>query len=154
MKRRYDSQEGARSTKKRVTHKMFKKWQCDFDRECQTMTWLDCEIRKDGGKMFVCAEFVDKIRGKKNFSDKWISGADSVCTSNVRDHARNDQHAHAIYVAVEETACRVFWLGSSIVCPHCKCMARHFLKMATQNQIWLATVATQTISLISKSGIV
>ena len=66
------------------------------------MTWLDCEIRKDGGKMFVdklkckvCAEFVDKIRGKKNFSEKWISGADSVRTSNVRDHARNDQHAHA-----------------------------------------------------------
>ena len=67
------------------------------------MTWLDCEIRNDGGKTFVdklkckvCAEFVDKIRGKKNFSDKWISGADSVRTSNVCDHTRNDQHDYAM----------------------------------------------------------
>ena len=30
-------------------------------------------------------------------------------------------------------------------------MARRFMKMAPQNQIWLATVAMQTISLISKS---
>ena len=75
------------------------------------MTWLDCEIRKDGGKMFVdklkckvCAEFVDKIRGKKNFSDKWISGADSVRTGNVRNHARNDQHAHAMLLLKKRRA--------------------------------------------------
>ena len=111
MKRRCDSQEEERSTKKHVTHETFKKWQRDFDRECQTMTWLDCEIKKDGGKTFVdklkckvCAEFGDKFRGKKNFSDRWISGADSVHTSNVRDHARNDQYAHAMLLLKKRRA--------------------------------------------------
>ena len=51
----------------------------------------------------VCAEFVDKIRGK-NFSDKWISGADFVRTSNVCDHARNDQHAHAMLLLKKRRA--------------------------------------------------
>ena len=100
MKRRRDTQSGAGNAKKRVTHDMFTKWQRDFDRECQTMTWLDCETGTESGKkvveklkcrVHVCTKFVDKIRGRKNFSDKWICGADSVRTSNVRDHAHNDQ---------------------------------------------------------------
>ena len=67
------------------------------------MSWLDWSTEKEGAKKMVtrlkckvCTEFVDKIRGRKNFSDKWIIGADLVRISNVRDHARNDQHAHVM----------------------------------------------------------
>ena len=55
-------------------------------------------------KCRVCTKFVDKIRGRKNFSDKWICGADSVRTSNVRDHAHNDQHTHAMSLLKKERA--------------------------------------------------
>ena len=47
-------------------------------------------------KCKVCTEFVDSIRGRKHFSEKWIAGADSLQISNVRDHAQNDQQAHAM----------------------------------------------------------
>ena len=45
-------------------------------------------------------------------------------------------------------------LGPASYAPIANAWPGVFLKMATQNQIWLATVATQTISLISKSGCV
>ena len=111
MKRRRDTQSGAGNAKKRVTHATFTKWQRDLDRDCQTMTWLDCETMTESGKKVVeklkckvCTEFVDKIRGRKNFSDKWICGADSVRTSNVRDHAHNDQHTHALSLLKKQRA--------------------------------------------------
>ena len=47
-------------------------------------------------KCKACTEFVDRIRGSRNFSDKWIVGADSVRLSNVRDHAQNNQHLRAM----------------------------------------------------------
>jgi len=103
MKRRHDTQSKAGNAKKRVTHDTFLKWKRDLDRECQTMTWLDCETGMESGKKIVeklkckvCTEFVDKIHGRKHFSDKWICGADSIRTSNVRDHFHNDQHSHAM----------------------------------------------------------
>ena len=102
-KRRHDTQSEAGNAKKRVTHDTFLKWKRNLDCECQTMTWLDCETGMESGKKIVeklkckvCTQFVHKIRGRKHFSDKWICGADSVCTSNVRDHFHNDQHSHAM----------------------------------------------------------
>ena len=68
MKRRRDTQSKAGNAKKRVTHDTFLKWKRDLDRECQTMTWLDCETGMESGKKIVeklkckvCTEFVDKI---------------------------------------------------------------------------------------------
>ena len=75
------------------------------------MAWLDCVVGKEGTKKVVaklkckvCSEFVDNIRGRINFSEKWIAGADSVRISNVRDHAQNDRPACSCDVAAEETA--------------------------------------------------
>ena len=34
--------------------------------------------------------------GRRNYSDKWISGAESVQNSNIRDHSTSDQHKHAM----------------------------------------------------------
>ena len=33
------------------------------------------------------------IEGRRNYSDKWILGADSIRNSNIRDHTHSDQHA-------------------------------------------------------------
>ena len=44
-------------------------------------------------KYKACTEFVDRIKGSWNFSDKWIVEADSVRLSNVRNHA---QHLRAM----------------------------------------------------------
>ena len=45
-----------------------------------------------------------KIEGRRNFSDRWINGADSLRTSNVRDHAGTDQHIHAMSLLRKEQA--------------------------------------------------
>ena len=50
MKRRRETQDEGGASKKRVTYKAFKKWLVDFDRESNTMTWLDCETATEGGK--------------------------------------------------------------------------------------------------------
>ena len=47
-------------------------------------------------KCKVCTKFVDSIRGRKHFSEKWIAGADSLRIRNVRNYAQNNQHAHAM----------------------------------------------------------
>ena len=67
------------------------------------MSWLDCSCDREGDKKpvnklscKVCSEFVDRMRGMKNFSDKWIVGADSIRVSNVQEHAQNKQHKHAM----------------------------------------------------------
>ena len=85
--------------RRRVDYATFLKWQRDLDRELETLSWLDCISEREGTKKIVaklkckvCEQFEDKIRGRKNFSDRWIVGAESVRVSNVRDHARNDQH--------------------------------------------------------------
>ena len=53
----------------------------------------------EGGKKVVsqlkckaCSDFVDRIRGSKNFSDKWIVGTNSVRANNVHDHVQSNLH--------------------------------------------------------------
>ena len=52
----------------------------------------------------MCTKYRERILGWKNFSDKWISGADSVRTTNVLDHAKSDQHVHAMNLLRREKA--------------------------------------------------
>ena len=48
-------------------------------------------------KCKICSKYREKLIGRKNFNDKWISeGADSIRTTNFRDHAKSDQHTHAM----------------------------------------------------------
>ena len=97
--------------KRRVSYDTFTKWQRDYDRELQTLTWLDCQSEFDHGKKVVtklscsvCAKYRDKIKGRKNFSDKWIMGAESLRTSNIKDHAQCEQHKHAMTLRRKEQA--------------------------------------------------
>ena len=39
---------------------------------------------------------------RRNFSDYWIIGASSIRTSNIRDHAKSDQHLHAMSLLQRE----------------------------------------------------
>ena len=71
-----------------VAHSTFVKWQAELDRECQTMSWFDCEVSMSGAKKIVaklkckvCVKFESKIAGRRNYSNKWIVRADSVRTS-------------------------------------------------------------------------
>ena len=50
----------------------------------------------------VCVKFQPKIAGRRNYSNKWIVGADSLRTSNIKDHARTDQHNHAMLLLKKE----------------------------------------------------
>ena len=52
----------------------------------------------------VCTQFEEKIKSRKNFSSNWIGGADLVRISNVRDHAHNDQHTHAMSLLKKQRA--------------------------------------------------
>ena len=36
----------------------------------------------------VCTKLKMKLKGWRNFSERWITGAESVHNSNIRDHAR------------------------------------------------------------------
>ena len=52
----------------------------------------------------VCTQFEEKIKSRKNFSSKWIGVAYLVRISNVRDHAHNDQHTHAMSLLKKQRA--------------------------------------------------
>ena len=52
----------------------------------------------------VCTKFKASIASRRNFSEKWLLGADSVHTSNIRDHAKADQHTHAMNLLKREHA--------------------------------------------------
>ena len=81
--------------RRKVQHETYQKWVKQYDRDCQRVTWLDCETGTERGvkvvtklKCRVCTKYRERILGRKNFSEKWISGADSVRTTNVLDHAK------------------------------------------------------------------
>ncbi len=73
--------------------------------------WLDCVKSGVGTKKSVvklkckvCVQFQAKIVGRRNYSDKWISGADSIRSSNIKDHSHSDQHAHAMMLLKRDQA--------------------------------------------------
>ena len=104
MKRAASSMEEGKQKRRRVKYETFKRWIVNNDRELQTMTWLSCETESEHGEKFVmklkckiCSKYREKLVGRKNFNDKWISeGADLIRTTNFRDHAKSDQHTHAM----------------------------------------------------------
>ena len=59
------------------------------------MTKLKCSVR---------AKFESKIAGRRNYSDRWIVEVDSVHTSNIKDHAKTDQHQHVMILLKKEQA--------------------------------------------------
>uniref|UniRef100_A0A1X7TRH9 DUF4371 domain-containing protein n=1 Tax=Amphimedon queenslandica TaxID=400682 RepID=A0A1X7TRH9_AMPQE len=96
---------------RRAKYDTYLNWKRNYDKQIQTVTWLDCDVTSEAGvkhvtklKCRVCTKYKDKIAGRKNFSDKWISGAHSVRTTNIVDHAKSDQHLHAMNIPKKEAA--------------------------------------------------
>ena len=74
-------------------------------------SWLECETSGIGTekvveilKCKVCILFKSKIETRRNYSDRWIIGASSVHTSNIRDHAHSDQRIHSVMLLRESLA--------------------------------------------------
>ena len=94
MKRALDAEAVPSSKKRKVDYATYQKWQRDLDRDYKSVSWLDCFKEKESWKTLVvqlkckvCSQFESKIRGRKNFSSKWIEGADSLRLSNVRERS-------------------------------------------------------------------
>ena len=109
------------SKKRTVLFNTFQKWKSQLDKEYQTLSWLECEASTstagkrivDQLKCKVCTKFKDHIRGKRNYSDRWIEGAGSLRLSNIKDHAKADQHTHVMGFLRESRhrlLVLVFWL--------------------------------------------
>ena len=71
----------------------------------------------------VCTQFEEKIKSRKNFSSKWIAGADPVRISNVCDHARNDQHKHEMSLLKKQRTLSA-GLGPSTYAPIAQAFAK------------------------------
>ena len=109
MKRSASSTSSTAAKKRKVSYPTFQQWKRDFDRNYRTVSWLECETQVEGGcrvvtqlKCSVCKKFRSRILSRRNFSDRWISGAESIRTSNIRDHAQSEQHVHAMSLFNEE----------------------------------------------------
>ena len=109
MKRTRSDEDSGPAAKRFVSHATFLKWQGEMNKEFQTVSWLDCEMKNERVKKLVtklkckvCVKFQSKIVGRRNYSNKWIVGADSIRTNSIRDHTRTDQHTHAILLLKKE----------------------------------------------------
>ena len=88
------------SKKRTVVFGTFQRWKCELDKDHQTMTWLECEAKTNSAgkrvvdilKCKVCTKFKNQIQSKRNYSDRWVEGAGSLRVSNIKDHAKADQH--------------------------------------------------------------
>ena len=102
----------APETKRRkVSHATYMTWKRDLDRECSTMSWMDCETHVGARKKVetkllysICKKYKERIEHRRNFSKRWIIGADSVRTSNIRDHSHAKQHVLAMMLQKKEHA--------------------------------------------------
>ena len=96
--------------KREVAYSTFLKWRTDLDQECQTISWLECDTepgRKRAVTKLRCdvrVKFRTSISYRRNFSHKWILGAESIRSSNIRDHAKADQHVTAMNLLKRERA--------------------------------------------------
>ena len=111
MKRARASEEPPATKKRKVGYSTYQKWRRDFDGEYGTITWLACETEMSQEKRVVvrlncsvCTKYNERIMGRRNYSNSWIVGAESIRTSNIRDHAKSDQHCHAMSLRLREQA--------------------------------------------------
>ena len=62
------------SKKRKLAFATYEKWKTDLDRECQTVSWLDCDTEMNGRKKevtklqcTVCTKFKKKLQLKVAF---------------------------------------------------------------------------------------
>ena len=87
----------SKTGKRQVTKATFERWQRQFERDYQTLSWLRCELEQD--KVHVatlsceaCKKYERSVQSLKNFSRVWITGSSNQKVSNVIDHATSEVH--------------------------------------------------------------
>ena len=69
-----------------------------IEREHQALSWLRCDTDKETHGMVdrlwceLCRKHKHNIQGSKKFLRAWIAGSSNHKTSNILDHASNNQH--------------------------------------------------------------
>ena len=86
------------------------KWIRENDKAMQTMTWLKYKLcENDANHMAilscsVCQQFDDKLRGMRNYSVAFVTGATNLRSSSFKDHGRTDMHCKAILLYHRKTS--------------------------------------------------
>jgi len=99
---------GSTASKKRgVSVATVEKWIQDYDRDLNTVTWLQYDEGIDrfhASKLRcrVCKRFADKISSSRDFNLAFIEGSANLRTSSFRDHAGSDMHKRAMMLLRRE----------------------------------------------------
>ena len=90
-----------KASKRQVTTSTFDKWQQEYERDHQTLSWLRCDLERDKRHVAalycaVCKKYEDSLQSLKSFSRAWITGSTNHKVSNVLDHAASEVHKVAM----------------------------------------------------------
>lgn len=123
--------------------------------------WLECEtVMASGIKMVrvlkcsVCSKYKIRIKSSRNFSDRWIVGAKSLRTSNVRDHGNNNQHALAMSLLMKECATCCVRTTCCVAVQVCSTFLLSYLIVTIFKMHTMAWVAVQYISSSSHTKLI
>ena len=79
---------------------MYQKLKAEMDCDCRTVDWLDYDTEVNGRKKTVtklqctvCTKFKASIALRRNVSDKWLVGVESVCTKMIMLNQLKRKHA-------------------------------------------------------------
>jgi len=92
----------SKKPKRQLTVATFEKWQRNYEREYQTLSWLRCTTVKEDSTMVqslfceMCKRYKDHLQGMRNYSPIWVTGSRNLKASNLIDHASSDQHKAAM----------------------------------------------------------
>ena len=92
---------GSKKQKRQVTKETFDKWQCLYERDHQSITWLRCDVDQEKTLVAtlwcnVCRKYESNIRRLKSFSRAWLKGSGNNKTSSIVDYATSEQHKVAM----------------------------------------------------------
>ena len=84
-----------------VTKATFDKWQHEYEKDHQTLSWLRCDLERNKRTWrlsirAVCRKYEDSLQSLNSFSRAWITGSTNQKVSNVLDHAASEVHKVAM----------------------------------------------------------
>ena len=90
-----------KASERQVTKSTFDKWQKEYERDHQTLSWLRCDLERDKRHVAalycaVCKKYEDSLQSLKSFSRAWVTGSTNHKVSNVLDHAASEVHKVAM----------------------------------------------------------
>ena len=80
-----DSSMASATKWRKVSLAAYQKWKSELDKDCHTMSWLECVTGEVGARKMVdkvkckvCIQFRSMIVSRRNYSEKCVSSADSI----------------------------------------------------------------------------